>query len=93
MKIEAKYQFTSNHHDPFGMLLEGRSWEGGSEYRFGFNGKEGVDEIVVSNNAFRLRGEGFMMGGLASGLVWTLSLIYILASLHTVSPVTIQSFF
>ncbi|MBL0281081.1 MAG: hypothetical protein IPQ11_12230 [Bacteroidetes bacterium] len=45
------------HHDPFGMLLEGRSWEGGSEYRFGFNGKEGVDEIVVSNNALGLWGE------------------------------------
>ena len=42
---------SKTHYDPFGMLLEGRSWEGGSEYRFGFNGKEGVDEIVVSNNA------------------------------------------
>ena len=24
------------HHDPFGMLLVGRNWEGGSEYRYGF---------------------------------------------------------
>ena len=39
------------HYDPFGMLLVGRNWEGGSEYRFGFNGKEGDDEIAGNANA------------------------------------------
>ena len=37
-------------HDPFGMLLVGRNWEGGSEYRYGFNGKESDDEISGNNN-------------------------------------------
>lgn len=38
-------------HDPFGMLLVGRNWEGGSEYRFGFNGKENTDDIYGNDNA------------------------------------------
>ncbi|MEI2673480.1 MAG: RHS repeat-associated core domain-containing protein [Chitinophagaceae bacterium] len=37
-------------YDPFGMLLVGRNWEGGSEYRFGFNGMEGDDEIAGNDN-------------------------------------------
>ena len=35
-------------HDPFGMLLVGRNWEGGSEYRYGFNGQE--KEVDVYGN-------------------------------------------
>ena len=44
--------FTSRHlHNPFGMLLEGRNWAAGSEYKYGFNGKESDDEIAGNNNA------------------------------------------
>ncbi|MBK8344796.1 MAG: hypothetical protein IPL12_16805 [Bacteroidetes bacterium] len=38
-------------HDPFGMIIVGRSWEVGSEYRYGFNGKENSDEIYGDDNA------------------------------------------
>jgi len=34
-------------YDPFGMITVGRSWEVGSEYRYGFNGKENSDEFMV----------------------------------------------
>ena len=51
MKIEAKYQFTSNHHDPFGMLLVGRNIAFISEnYKFGFNGQEQDDEVYGDGN-------------------------------------------
>jgi RHS repeat-associated protein len=39
------------NYDPFGMITFGRSWEAGSEYRYAFNGMEGVDEIVGNDNA------------------------------------------
>ncbi|HRG29363.1 MAG TPA: RHS repeat-associated core domain-containing protein, partial [Chitinophagales bacterium] len=42
---------SAQDYDPFGMLLEGRNWEGGSEYRFGFNGKENSDEIYGDAHA------------------------------------------
>ena len=38
------------HHDPFGMLLVGRNWEGGSEYRYGFNTQEQDDEVYGNGN-------------------------------------------
>lgn len=37
-------------YDPFGMLMVGRSFESGSGYRYGFNGKENDDEIAGNNN-------------------------------------------
>ena len=37
-------------HDPFGMLLVGRNWEGGSEYRYGFNTQEQDDEVYGNGN-------------------------------------------
>ena len=37
-------------HDPFGMLLVGRNWEGGSEYRFGFNTQEQDNEVCGNGN-------------------------------------------
>ena len=37
-------------YDPFGMLLEGRNWEGGSEYRYGFNTQEQDDEVYGNGN-------------------------------------------
>ncbi|HRF77972.1 MAG TPA: RHS repeat-associated core domain-containing protein, partial [Chitinophagales bacterium] len=40
------------HYDPFGMLLEGRNWEGGSEYRYGFNGKESDKETYGDGNVY-----------------------------------------
>ncbi|MBK9507835.1 MAG: hypothetical protein IPO03_20990 [Bacteroidetes bacterium] len=43
--------FNNQHHDPFGMLLVGRNWEGGSEYRFGFNRYENTNEILGGNIA------------------------------------------
>ena len=39
-------------HDPFGMLLVGRNWEGGSEYRYGFNGKESDKETYGDGNVY-----------------------------------------
>jgi len=38
-------------YDPFGMLTVGRSWQAGSEYRFGFGGMENDDEIAGNDNA------------------------------------------
>jgi len=37
-------------YDPFGMLTVGRSWSGGSEYRFGFNSQEQDDEVYGNGN-------------------------------------------
>ncbi len=39
-------------HDPFGMLLVGRNWEGGSEYRYRFNGKESDKETYGEANIY-----------------------------------------
>ena len=44
--------FNNQHHDPFGMLLVGRNWEGGSEYRYGFNGKESDKETYGDGNIY-----------------------------------------
>ncbi|MBK6730812.1 MAG: hypothetical protein IPG60_07560 [Bacteroidetes bacterium] len=44
--------FSSPHHNPFGMLTPGRNWNVGSEYRFGFNGKEGDSETYGEGNAY-----------------------------------------
>ena len=49
-KVGPKYVSTILPHDPFGMLLVGRSWSAGSEYRYGFNAKENDDEIAGNNN-------------------------------------------
>jgi len=45
----------SNHssglnYNPLGMLLVDRNWAAGSEYKYGFNGKESDDEIAGNNN-------------------------------------------
>ncbi|MBK7108188.1 MAG: hypothetical protein WAU21_08600 [Chitinophagales bacterium] len=40
------------HHNPIGMLTPGRNWSAGSEYRFGFNGKESDSEMNGDGNAF-----------------------------------------
>jgi len=50
-----KESYTTNvssllDYDSFGMLLVGRSWSPGSEYRYGFNGQERTDEISGSGN-------------------------------------------
>lgn len=37
-------------YTPFGMLNAGRNWSSGSEYRYGFNGKENDGEIAGNNN-------------------------------------------
>ena len=42
----------TSQYDPFGMLLTGRSWEAGSEYRYGFNGKEQDDEVAGNGNVY-----------------------------------------
>jgi len=38
-----------NYH-PFGMMMVGRNWETGSEYRFGFNTQEQDDEVYGNGN-------------------------------------------
>ena len=45
-------RLSANNHDPFGMLLVGRNWEGGSEYRYGFNGKESDKETYGDGNIY-----------------------------------------
>ena len=52
-----KFSTTSNtssqkDYDPFGMLTIGRSWQVGSEYRYGFNGKECDPETYGSANIY-----------------------------------------
>jgi len=39
-------------YDPFGMILSGRSWQAGSGYRYGFNGKEQDDEVAGDGNIY-----------------------------------------
>jgi len=39
-------------YDPFGMMMVGRSWSVGSEYRYGFNSYEKDDEIKGSGNSY-----------------------------------------
>jgi len=46
---------SKQHHNPFGMLTVGRSWQAGSEYKYGFNGKENDDEIAGNNNDLDFR--------------------------------------
>ncbi|MEI2673633.1 MAG: hypothetical protein V9F05_06260 [Chitinophagaceae bacterium] len=50
MKSNLAKQLKGTHSDPFGMLLVGRNWEGGSEYRFGFNTQEQDDEVYGNGN-------------------------------------------
>ena len=45
------YITSLQHNQPFGMLLADRNWAAGSEYKYGFNGKENDDEIAGNNNA------------------------------------------
>ena len=52
MQPTVRNLFNQKHHDPFGMLLVGRNWEGGSEYRFGFNGKESDKETYGEGNVY-----------------------------------------
>ena len=40
---------SAQDYDPFGMLLVGRSWEGGSEYGYGFQGFISDNEIYKNN--------------------------------------------
>ncbi|MBP7540599.1 MAG: hypothetical protein KA802_11755 [Saprospiraceae bacterium] len=42
--------FPLSHHYPFGMLIPGRQWSAGSEYRYGFNGQEQDDEVYGNGN-------------------------------------------
>ncbi|MBK7110405.1 MAG: RHS repeat-associated core domain-containing protein [Chitinophagales bacterium] len=44
--------FTLPHPYPFGMLTPGRNWSSGSEYRFGFNGKESDTETYGDGNSY-----------------------------------------
>ncbi|MBK7110613.1 MAG: hypothetical protein IPH61_16255 [Bacteroidetes bacterium] len=39
-------------HYPFGMLMPGRQWSSGSEYRFGFGGQEQVDKVYGNGNSY-----------------------------------------
>ena len=38
-------------YNPFGMMMVGRSWEAGSDYRYGFGGMERVDDVYGINNS------------------------------------------
>ena len=44
------YITSLQHNQPFGMLLEGRNWAAGSEYKYGFNTQEQDDEVYGNGN-------------------------------------------
>ena len=44
--------YSGPKYDPFGMVLVGRSWSPGSEYRYGFNGKEDDPETYGDGNIY-----------------------------------------
>ncbi len=52
MKDPAHLNSVKPVYHPFGMLLTGRSWEAGSGYRYGFNGKEHDVEVNGSGNVY-----------------------------------------
>ncbi|MGB4832489.1 MAG: RHS repeat-associated core domain-containing protein [Chitinophagales bacterium] len=41
----------TQHYDPFGMLLVGRNWQSTTTYKYGFNGKENVDDVYGNDVA------------------------------------------
>lgn len=41
---------SANDYYPFGMVMVGRSWNGGDRYRYGFNGKENDKEVKGEGN-------------------------------------------
>ncbi len=44
-------RYTGNDHDPFGMLLVERNWQSTTTYKYGFNGKENVDDVYGNDVA------------------------------------------
>ncbi|MCR9155523.1 MAG: RHS repeat-associated core domain-containing protein [Bacteroidetes bacterium] len=42
----------SNDYYPFGMVMPGRSYQGGDGYRYGFNGMEKDDEVKGNGNSY-----------------------------------------
>jgi len=50
MKYLSPVVFRDLDYDPGGMMMVGRSWEVGSGYRYGFNGKECDDEVSGKGN-------------------------------------------
>ena len=44
------HDFPPFDYHPFGMLLTGRSWEAGNDYRYGFNAQEQDDEVYGNGN-------------------------------------------
>ena len=59
--------FNNQHHDPFGMLLVGRNWEGGSEYRYGFQNQELDNEYFGGAVNYKYRVEDARLGRFFSG--------------------------
>ena len=48
---------TANDYYPFGMQMPGRSYSNGSEYRYGFNGKEKDAETITQDYGMRIYDE------------------------------------
>ncbi|MBK7444131.1 MAG: hypothetical protein IPI65_22140 [Bacteroidetes bacterium] len=44
-------RYRGNDHDPFGMLLVDRTWQSTTTYKYGFNGKENVDDVYGNDVA------------------------------------------
>jgi RHS repeat-associated protein len=40
----------ANDYYPFGMMMPGRQWDNGNDYRYGFNGKENDNEVKGEGN-------------------------------------------
>ena len=51
-KAYPTYITSLQHHHPFGMMMLGRNWETGSDYKFGFNGKESDSETYGAANIY-----------------------------------------
>jgi len=50
MKQQFFEGFLGGDYDFFGMMIVGRSWSGGSEFRYGFNAQEQDDEVYGNGN-------------------------------------------
>ena len=51
MKYASAVDLGGLSYDSFGTKLEGRNWQAGIEYRYGFNGKENENDLFGNGNA------------------------------------------
>ncbi|MEO7312767.1 MAG: RHS repeat-associated core domain-containing protein [Chitinophagaceae bacterium] len=55
MKVLPAKGFFGKHYHPYGMVLPGRKYSAGSQYRYGFNGKEDDKDISEGGQDYGMR--------------------------------------